>query len=387
MNRRRFVQTALATHMLSTTPLFAERGTDHTHLLIGTHDGEGIYRATWDVAGGGIGSAELAVQTPRPTYITRHPRLPVVYACNETDEADGGISAFSLEMSGTPTLKPLGGTQHSGGAAPCFVSVHPSGRLLFAANYGGGSLSAFALDAQGVPGPAATTFRCAGNPACGTHGPVADRQDGPHMHCATLSPDGQYVVACDLGDDSVLAFRIRGAGSGEPLDAPVRIAALPGAGPRHLAFHPKGLWLYCINELDCTVTWVPWSAGAKVPSAFESSRRASILPPGAPAAPASTGAELQFTRDGRFLYTSTRFSNVLTVFGVAPSGGALTQVQQLPCGGKTPRFFALDPTETWLLCANQDSNDIAVFRRDRSTGKLSPGKTFQAPNPECLLWI
>ena len=249
----------------------------------------------------------------------------------------------------------------------------------------------FPLDAAGKPAPAAAVFSCAGSGLCGTPGPVPDRQDAPHLHCAVVSPDNHFVLACDLGDDAILAFPIH-PGSADPLGKPRLIPARRGSGPRHLAFHPSGRWLYCIHELDCTVDLYHWSA--------QDGRAEAQLVPGStvhlanPAAPATddpkavvTAAEIAITRDGRFLYTSTRGANILTAFRIDATTGSLQQLQQLPCGGRTPRFFALDPTERWLLCAHQDSDSITVFARDPGTGSLRLQATHPAASPMCIVWV
>ena len=385
-SRRTVLQGLLATGALCSTRILAQpQASSMNWILIGTNKGEGIYRSRWNSETGTMGAPELAVPSSKPTYLTLHPRLPIVYACNEDDVPAAAVSAFSLDHQ-TAGLKPLG-TEPTDGSAPCFVSVDRTGRVLFAANYSGGSLAAFPLDAKGAIKPSATVFNCAGKPVCGALGPVKDRQDGPHLHCAVLSPDQRYVLACNLGGDTILVFPIH-PGAQLPLGTPTRIPTKAGSGPRHLAFHPNGRWLYCITELGCTVVLYRWNAeGGNAQAEPVPGGVVSVLPPNAPGTTTSTGAEIAFTRDGRFAYTSTRFTDVLTVFRVDASTGKLTQSQQLPCGGKTPRFFALDPTERWLLCGNQDSDSVSVFARDAHSGQLTPGNTFPATNPQCLLWV
>jgi len=385
LSRRSFVRTLLATGISSALdPLIAQTSPPPRWLLIGDSHGEGIYRAAWDPLKGTLGKPELAVATPQPTFLNLHPRLPVLYACNEVDGADGSISAFALDRN-SGRLTHLA-TQTTRGGSPCFASVGRTGRLLFVANYAGGSLAVFPLSASGRPEPIGELFDCA-HAHCGPGGPVKDRQSSAHLHCATLSPDNRYVLACDLGDDAILAFPIH-PGAAHPLGEVTRIQTAAGAGPRHLAFHPNGRWLYCINEIDCTVSLYLWRPRSNQPAAESvPDATVSIRPQNAANNPPSTAAELRIAHDGRFLYTSTRFSDVLTVFSIDPGHGRLTEIQQLPCGGKTPRFFALDPGERWLVCANQDSDSINVFARDGNTGRLTPGGTFPATNPECLLWL
>ena len=194
------------------------------------------------------------------------------------------------------------------------------------------------------------------------------------------------MLACDLGDDSILVFPIT-PGAAQPLGDPLRVPNEAGSGPRHLAFHPNGRWLYCIHELDCTVTQFTWRVkGAHPQVEAVPGSRVSILSPGALAQAPNTAAEVAVSRDGHFLYASTRGLDLLTVFRI-DSQGRLTQVQQLPCGGKTPRFFALDPTQHWLVCAHQDGNSVTTFARNAQTGQLTPQSTQTAQNPQCILWL
>ena len=389
LTRRRVLQTALAAGALggwrfATGQASAPPG---RWLLIGGSQGEGIYRAAWDSAKGGVGVPELAARAPQPTYLTMHPHRPVLYACNETDSATtSAVSAFHLDPV-SARLQPLGG-QLTHGAAPCFASVDRTGSLLFAANYGGGSLAVFPLDHEGKLSPVSAAFDCMGsNDPCGTGGPVRARQSSPHLHCATLSPDNRFVLSCDLGDDTMLVFPIYPRAM-QPLGQVIRIPAAAGAGPRHVAFHANGPWLYCMNEINCTVSLYLWRPEGDQPTAQPvPDATVSVRPGNAQENTPSAGAELSFSRDGRFLYTSTRFCDVLNVFSVDPKNGGLTQVQQIACGGKTPRFFALDATEHWLLSANQDSNTITVFARDGNDGRLAPHASQTAIHPECLLWV
>ncbi len=384
--RRRFLQSLFAAGALRNRFAFAQIGSPATSwVLLGTQTGAGIYRARWNPATGQLGAPELAAATPKPTFLALHPSLPVLYAGNEDDVPAAAVSAFTLDHA-SATLKPLG-TQQTHGNSPCFVSVDRTGQLLFAANYGGGSLAAFPLGATGAPSPAASTFSCKENGLCGTPGPVHDRQDGPHLHCAVVSPGNRFVLACDLGDDAILAFPIH-PGSTPPLGPPQRLPARLGSGPRHLAFHPNGRWLYCIHELDCTVDRYTWNTTGGAADAQLMPRSVVHLAGIAAAGQTpNTAAEVAITRDGQFLYTCTRGIDQLTSFRIDATTGALNPLQQLSCGGDMPRFFALDPTERWLLCTNQNSNNIAIFARNTTTGQLTPHGSQAMPSPMCAVWL
>ena len=384
--RRRFLQGALAAGAFGRRFSFAQQPvTASSWVLLGTQ-GAGIYRARWNSATGILGTPEMAVPTPKPTYLALHPSLNVLYACNENDGDAATVSGFSVDRADA-TLTPIG-TQQTHGNSPCFVSVDRTGQLLFAANYGGGSLAAFPLDATGIPAPSTSTFSCKASGLCGTPGPVHDRQDGPHLHCATLSPDNRFVLACDLGDDAILAFPI--APGQLPALGPVqRLPARLGSGPRHLAFHPNGRWLYCIHELDCTVDLYTWSTAGGAANAVLVQAdtvhltQASEAITGQP----NTAAEVVISPDGKFLYACTRGIDRISVFSIGAATGALKPLQQLPCGGHMPRFFALDPTGRWLVCTNQDGNNITVFARDRTTGNLTAHAIQALTTPQCVVWL
>ena len=389
--RRRFLQGALAAGAFGRHFSFGQASAaSSSWVLLGTQ-GTGIYRARWNSRTGALGTPELAVSTPKPTFLALHPRLPVVYAGNENDGDAATVSAFTFDRN-TANLIALGERQPTHGNSPCFVSVDRTGQLVFAANYGGGSLAAFPLDPSGTPAPAAKTFSCKESGQCGTPGPVHDRQDGPHLHCATLSPDNRFVLACDLGDDAILAFPInpgQSAPLGPALGPVQRLPARLGSGPRHLAFHPNGRWLYCIHELDCTVDRYTWNTRGGVADAqlVLSSVVHLTLASEAVTGQPNTAAELAFSRDGQFLYACTRGIDRLSVFSVDPASGELRLLQQLSCAGHMPRFFALDPTEGWLVCTNQDGNNVAVFARDRTRGTLTAHGSQALTTPQCIVWL
>jgi 6-phosphogluconolactonase len=354
-------------------------------VLLGTDTGKGIYRARWDAATGGLGEIELATETDRPDFLAMHPKLPVVYAVNSVGEGNGGVSSFRVDA-------PTGGLTllnrvSSHGDGPCAVSVDATGRAAFVANYPGGSFAAYTVGPRGEMAYAGG-LDCKGNAACGTLGPVKARQDAAHLHCVTVSPKNDFVLVCDLGDDAIEVIPI--APSADPmLGKPVRVAARAGSGPRHLAFHPNGKWLYCIHELDCTIDLYDWSAGKLTLRAGSViSTLAKDVPLGV-----NTACEVVVSDDGRFVYACTRFVDKITVYRVDAVTGLLTEQQRLSCGGKVPRYFAFDPSRRWLVCTNQgtgvaNSGSVTVFAHDAATGKLSDTpKSFAADTPMFVLWV
>ncbi|NVO33296.1 lactonase family protein [Hymenobacter lapidiphilus] len=313
---------------------------------------------------------------PNPSFITLDSRHQYLYAANEVGQfegaASGFVSAFGINQQ-TGQLTALG-RQASGGAAPCYLSLSPDNRAALVANYTGGSVALLPLAPNGQPGPAAASHAHQGA------GPNRERQEKPHAHCIIPDPAGRFAFAVDLGIDQVVGYRLDAAkGQLQPLAAPAFMAQ-PGAGPRHLTFHPNGRWAYLANELSSAITALRYDAAA---GTFTEVHTLSALPAGF-AAP-NTAADIHVAPNGRFVYSSNRGHNSLAVFGVAPDTGRLSLLQTVSTQGQTPRNFALSPDGRLLLVANQNSNSLVTFRVDAQTGLLTAtGHTATVPKPVSL---
>ena len=353
-------------------------------VLLGTGTDKGIYRAAWNAERGELSGFEVAATTQHPSYLAMHPRLPILYAVNEIPKGNGALCSFRLDRE-SAALTPLARVD-SGGNGPCFVSVDPTGRDAFVANYGGGSFGAFGLGDGGAIHDAGF-FDCHNNAACGALGPNTERQDAAHMHCAVISPDNRFVLACNLGEDAIEIFRIH-PGAAKPMEAPVRIAARAGSGPRHIAFHPNGMWFYCIHELDCTIDVYEWNVSNGVPA--PKLRKDSVISTLATRAalPGSSGCEIVVSPDGRFVYGNTRGENSLVVYRVNAATGLLTEQQRVFSGGGLTRHFTFDPSRRWLLCANQGTSTVTVFAHDPATGRIAETpKSFVIDTPMFIQFI
>ena len=229
-------------------------------------------------------------------------------------------------------------------------------------------------------------------PACGSLGPVKDRQDGPHFHCAVVSPKNDFVLVCDLGSDTIQVFPIK-LDNKTPYGGSILVHARPGSGPRHLVFHPNGKWIYCIHELDCTVDLYDWDAASPQKMKLREDSIVSSIAKDTPLN-GNTACEIFVSDDGRFVYTCTRGVDEILVFRVDPATGLLTERQRVSSGGKIPRYITLDPSRKWLVCCNQGAavpnplGNVAVFAHDAATGKLSEKpKTFAAETPMFTLFV
>jgi 6-phosphogluconolactonase len=214
-------------------------------------------------------------------------------------------------------------------------------------------------------------------------GPNKERQEGPHAHYIAASDDNRFVFVVDLGLDEVVVYRFDPAnGSLTPNDPPfVKLA--PGAGPRHLAFHPNGKFAYVLNEVNSTVTAFAYDSKNGL---FSPLQTLSTIPKDFTAH--NDTAEIVVHPSGKFLYASNRGHDSIVEFTIDPARGTLTLAEDFPAEGKTPRNFALDPTGKFLLAANQESNNIVVFRIDQSTGALSAsGQVAQVPAPVDIVFV
>ncbi len=351
-------------------------------LYVGTYTGpksQGIYAFRFDPRTGALTPLGLAAQTVNPTFLALNPRRPLLYAVNEVDEfkgeASGGVSAFALDRA-TGKLESLN-QQPSGGRGPCHLAVDASGRWLAVANYVGGSVALLPLQADGRLAPATSVIQHYGTSA------NPQRQAGPHAHCVTFDPAGQFVFACDLGLDKVLSYRLDpDQGLLHPNTVPWA-SVPPGAGPRHLCFTPDGRHAYLICEMGSRIIAFAYEPAQ---GALDEVQSVSTLPDGFRGR--NTAAEIAVHPSGKFLYGSNRGDDSLAVFALEGRTGQLTLRQRVASGGKTPRHFALDPTGRWLLAANQDSDNLVVFRLDRRTGKLTPiGHAVTLGAPVCVTFV
>lgn len=321
--------------------------------------GEGIVAARRDPASGALEILGTVAVTPSPSFLARHPALPVLYAVNEI--AEGAVGAWRIGPDGH--LIELG-ARGTGGDSPCHLAVTPDGGHLLVANYGSGSVAAYRLDEAGVPGERTDLVAHTGR------GPNPERQEGPHAHLVSPDPRDGTVLAVDLGTDTVYRYAVTGPGRLAPSGAAVR--APSGAGPRHLARHPDGRRWFLVGELDATVIAYEWTGAearqvARVPA---SGRTGHVQP-----------SEIALGGDGRYLYVANR--GVGTVSTFALDGTQPRLVAEVETGGPWPRHFALIGDH--LYVADERADFLGVFVVDRATGVPSPVARVAVSSPTCVL--
>lgn len=378
-----FLLLAILCQSMSLIPSAVAASADHYFVYIGTYTNEkstskGIYAYRFDKATGDLTATGLVAEIPSPTYLALHPNGKFLYAVNEISNFEGqragSVSSYSIDLS-TGKLTHIN-TVSSKGGGPCHLAIDHTGKALFIANYGGGSVASYPIKADGSLGEAASFFQHKGT------GADPKRQTGPHAHSVNISPDNRFVAATDLGLDQVLVYKLDAATATLTPNDPPFAKTQPGEGPRHLAFSPNGKFAYVVNELKPTMGVFAYD---KAKGALQEIQNAPLLPK--EHTDISYAAEVRVDPKGKFVYGSNRRADSLTIFSIGKDG-KVTAVDRVPTQGKNPRDFNLDPTGSFLIAANQDSDNLVIFRVDKKTGKLTPtGKTYEVGKPVAILFV
>jgi 6-phosphogluconolactonase len=330
---------------------------------------EGIYIYELNLTTGELSYISTSPRTMNPSYIAIHPNHQWLYAVNEFGE--GQVSAFLLSTDKKQLTFLNAVSSH--GNSPCYVSVDHSGKFVMVANYGSGTVALYPINPDGSLQDASSVDQHAGK------GPTA-RQEGPHAHMIIPGNSGQYIYATDLGTDQVFTYRIdsktkqlKNTGNTKTTQA--------GAGPRHLAFHPNNLWVYLVNELNGTIEA---SSVNNLTGEFKRFQTISTVPEDEKNAAGC--ADIHITPSGKFLYASNRGDvNTIAMYAINQNTGQLQTIGYQSVLGRTPRSFVIDPTGTFLLVANQGTDNVVTFKIDTSTGKLiETGIETKIPTPVCL---
>lgn len=380
IDRRNFVA-SMAVAPFAARAWAKEKMSKEHLLFVGTQTtpgtSKGIYTYRWNSDTGELSEQTLAAEVEMPTFLVLVPDGKHLYVANETEKfqgkKSGGVTAVAVRGA---KLTPLNAVVAEG-TGTCYVSTDHTGRAVFCANYNGGSASSFHVEDSSRLSEAVSHFQYHG------HGPVTDRQEAPHAHRVTVSPDNRYLYVNDLGLDCIHIYKLDAATAKLTPNDPPQWKSAPGSGPRALRFHPNGKFAYCVDELDSSVQILRWHANN---GAFELIQKLSLIPEDY-SGPTSTGCDIVITRDGRHAYAANRGYDCLNSFAVDPATGRLTFLARTGTGGKVPRDLALDPTEKYLLVANQVGDTIAVFARDAKTGRLAEkGRIFPISRPQCLVF-
>ncbi|WP_129716085.1 lactonase family protein [Pedobacter sp. SYP-B3415] len=352
-----------------------EASAQQFNLLIGTYTSggksEGIYSYRFTAAKDSFSYVRQGVtKISDPSFLSVSPDARFVYAVTEQDDAKSAVSAFRFDKhDGTLAFV---NRQRTEGAAPCFVTSDRQN--VMTANYGGGSISLFGIEENGQLSPLKQQIQHTGKSI-----DAKKRQESAHVHMVQLSPDKKFLICTDLGEDHIYIYNYDKSAA-RPLSIKSVVRTTAGTGPRHFTFSPNGKFAYLVHEFNGSISAFRYRNGelsllqqiTTIPAGFKGNVDA---------------ADIHISPDGKFLYETNRGdANTISVFAVG-TDGRLSFVQRIPTKGKGPRNFAIDPTGNYVLVAHQYTNNIVIFKRDKTTGRLSDTKSqIKVGSPVCLVF-
>ena len=321
------------------------------------------------------GALQTAVRTSgieHPFFLALNPQHTRLYSIHAPGQFGGKSNEFvaAYEVVGDQgELKPLN-RQSTRGTSSCYVEVDPTGKSLVVANYSSGSVASLPVRADGSLGEVVTFVQHEGSSV------NPERQEGPHAHCAVIKGDRMY--AADLGLDKILCYQLDAKSQLTPALQPFA-RTIPGAGPRHLTFHPDGHHLYVINELANSIMLFDFATDTGI---LIERQTISTLPPDFQGT--SYCADVKVTSDGKFVYGTNRGHDSLAIYRTK-TDKSLSLVAIIPSHGEQPQNLAITPDGKWLLCANMGGN-LAVFRINADTGELTlAGEPTPQTSPACIM--
>lgn len=335
---------------------------------------EGIFRAEFDPEKGKLSNVQLAAAVDRPGFLVFHPERHMLYAVARPNEEP---SVVAYRILGDGSLE-WDGSAPTGDGNGAHLAVHPSGKLLLTAQYGGGSVAVFALEEDGGVGERVQLIKHEGG-----SGIVPNRQAAAHPHWVGFSPDGRFALVPDLGLDQIVVYevdlnslRLERVGVGE---------TVPGGGPRHMRFSLDGRFVCLLNELTLSVTTFAYNAStgalerlSTTPSLSESVQAKELF---------NSASEILVHPNGRFVYSGNRGNDSVTVYEADFETGELSVLEVEPIRGAWPRNIAMDAGGSWLFAGGMHSNTVSVFAIDTETGELSfpRSNVVRVPTVSCIL--
>mgnify|MGYP003408238953 FL=1 len=338
-------------------------------IYLGTYtkgNSEGIYEIVLNTETKRLEEAKLVAKIGNPTYLALSSEKDILYAVSKTEKG-GGIAAF--KKNSDTTFEKISELIEENAAPPCYVAYDADRSLVYTTSYHDGFVSVYKTDSKG----SLTLTDVKQHDGSSVH----ENQEKAHAHYMNLTPDRNYVVACDLGTDKVYTYKVSEDGK---LDLAVTYKANPGTGPRHLVFHPNGKFAYLVGELTSEIVVLAYNAAE---GSFKTVQTVSSIPD--THTTFNSGSAVRVTEDGRFLYSSNRGHNSIAVYAINAYGDSIERIQLIASEGDTPRDFALDPTEQFLVVGHQSSDKLTLFERNAETGLLSLlQKDVYAPECVCV---
>jgi 6-phosphogluconolactonase len=344
------------------------------NLLVGTYtntcDSKGIYVYEFNADTGEFKLKNSSEKVLSPSYLSVSADNKFIYAVNENG-TQSTVSAFGYDSKSGKIQ--LINKNDALGADPCHLIN--DNKNVITANYSGGNIAVFKKNADGSITEGQQLIQHEGK------GSNEARQEKPHVHMLAFSPDKKFVLANDLGLDKVFIYKYNPGAAHEILTLKGSVDVKKGSGPRHLTFSKDGKFVYLIQELDATLTTFSFDKNGNLKFVKEISILAKGFTGGTGA------AAIKISPDGKFLYVTDRVdANNITAYKVLKNGG-LELIEQVSTLGKGPRDFAIDPSGNYLLVGHQHTNEIIIFKRDKTTGKLkATGKKIELCSPVGLVF-
>ncbi|MCH1504293.1 lactonase family protein [Verrucomicrobiales bacterium] len=350
---------------------------DTKHVYFGTsgREAKGIYQAKFDSEKGALSVPTLAAEVKSPGFLAMHPNGDALYAVANTPDG-AGVVAYTVDDAGALTLLNTAPIGDGGGA---HVAVHPSGKLLLTAQYGGGSTACFKLAVDG---------KLAGLPVLHEHEGgskvVGKRQDSPHPHWCGFSPDGKFAFVPDLGMDGIVIYKVDAKNSS--ISKHGFAASIPGGGPRHMRFSVDGKFIYLLNELALAVSTFAYDADKGTATLLTTTQSLSDAVKAKETF--NSASEILVHPNGKFVYSANRGNDSVTAYVANPKTGELAVTEVEPIRGAWPRNINIDATGKWLLAAGAQSNTISMFEINQESGELTfhRGKIVNVPGSICILF-
>ena len=352
-------------------------------------NGRGIHLFEVDRASGEMTPYDIYLMGTSPSALAFDKNKTHLYSANETERTGeneaGSVSAF--EVSQTDGKLKLLNSVSSGGKGPAHLSIHPSGKYVLVANYFGGSVAVLPILPDGRLGEACDFKQDSGTvgPTKASNAPPGSfafsGHDQAHAHMIQSDPSGRFVLHVDLGLDKIFVWKFDARSGKLTANDPPSVSLPPGDGPRHFHFHPNGRWLYSLQEEGSTVVLFDYDS-EKGRLRFRQS--ISSLPPGYAGSNFCSG--ILVSEDGRFVYVGNRLHDSIGIFSV-DKGGELTFLSEEWTRGDYPRSFNFTPSGEFMYSCNQRADNLATFRVDKRSGKLSfTGHYVPVGNPSIVVF-
>lgn len=339
------------------------------------HESKGIYVLKFDRKTEKLSILQTVIDKRNPNFLAVDPTRKYLYViCGEgltADDPSGTVLAFSIDPE-TGLLKKLN-QQSSEGRGPAHVSVDPKGRYVYVANYSEGNFAIYPIGPDGSLGKAKQVQQYQGS------GFDTALQKAPFVHSVTPSEDGKFIYASSLGLDRLMIYRVSDSGAFLPAQLPFA-SSTPGAGPRHFTIHPNGRFAWSVEEITTSIAAYDRDPAS---GALKPKERFKMVPPTFKGN--TSGADIHLSPDGRFLYASIRDLDKIAVYSVNGKTGRLVPVALEDTHGDHPRNFCIDQKGEYVFVENMLSDNIALFKRDQKTGRITYLGDVKIPHVACLV--